>query len=128
MPKAACFFLANKKQPLINVLSIKINKNIKTTKTIEKKCSLFDFLKTVNFFKKVTYKFSFHTNTKNTSIKGGKIFMANQTFRPGEEVNQDVTLYVKDAHGNTLGEIRVPAGHRVPPTRIKDAESYSTSK
>lgn len=55
--------------------------------------------------------------------------MSNQqTYKPGEEVDSDVTLYVKDADGNTLSEIKVPAGHRVPPTRIKDAESYSTQK
>jgi hypothetical protein len=54
--------------------------------------------------------------------------MSNQTYKPGEEVDKDITLYVKDADGNTLSEIQVPAGHRVPPTRIKEAESYSTKK
>lgn len=54
--------------------------------------------------------------------------MSNQTYKPGEEVDRDVTLYVKDANGTTLSEIKVPAGHRVPPTRIKEAESYSTKK
>lgn len=52
----------------------------------------------------------------------------NRTYKPGEEVDSDTTLYVKDAAGKTLSEIKVPAGHRVPPTRIKDAESYSTKK
>lgn len=47
-------------------------------------------------------------------------------IKPGSEVDSDVVLYVKDAEGNTLSEINVPAGHRVPPTRIKDAEYYST--
>ena len=79
------------------------------------------------FFEKVMHNFSTPTDNKNIKQKGGKS-MANQTYRPGDEVDQDVTLYVKDANGNTLGEIRVPAGHRVPPTRIKDAESYSTNK
>lgn len=54
--------------------------------------------------------------------------MANQTYKPGTEVDNDVTLYVKDSDGKTLGEIKVPAGHRVPPTRIKDAESYKAKK
>jgi len=54
--------------------------------------------------------------------------MTNQSYKPGEEVQSDVTLYVKDADGNTLSEIKVPAGHRIPPTRIKDAESYSTKE
>ncbi len=54
--------------------------------------------------------------------------MSSKTYKPGEEVQNDVTLYVKDSEGNTLSEIKVPAGHRVPPTRIKDAESYSTKK
>ena len=54
--------------------------------------------------------------------------MANQTYKPGNQANQDLTLYVKDAQGNTLSEIKVPAGHRIPPTRIEEAESYSTKK
>jgi hypothetical protein len=54
--------------------------------------------------------------------------MANKTYKPGNQVDSDVTLYVKDADGNTLSEIKVPAGHRVPPTRISEAESYSTKK
>ena len=53
--------------------------------------------------------------------------MSNQ-YKPGEEVENDVTLYVKDSDGNTISEIKVPAGHRVPPTRNKDADSYSTNK
>lgn len=54
--------------------------------------------------------------------------MSNQSFKPGEQSQQDLTLYVKDANGNNLGEIKVPAGHRVPPTRIEEAEGYSTQK
>lgn len=54
--------------------------------------------------------------------------MANQTYKPGDNADSDLTLYVKDANGKTLSEIKVPAGHRVPPTRIKEAESYSTKK
>jgi hypothetical protein len=52
----------------------------------------------------------------------------NTNYKPGDQAEKDLTLYVKDAQGNTLSEIKVPAGHRVPPTRIKDAESYSTQK
>jgi len=52
----------------------------------------------------------------------------SNTIKPGQEAARDMTLYVKDANGNTLGEISVPAGHRVPPTRIEGAESYSTKK
>lgn len=51
-----------------------------------------------------------------------------KTYKPGQDADSDLTLYVKDADGNTLSEIKVPAGHRVPPTRIKGAESYSTQK
>lgn len=55
--------------------------------------------------------------------------MANsKTYKPGEEVDSDVTLYVKDADGNNLSQIKVPAGHRVPPTKTKGAKSYSTKK
>lgn len=54
--------------------------------------------------------------------------MSKQSYRPGSNAATDLTLYVKDANGNTLSEIKVPAGHRVPPTRIKEAESYSTQK
>ncbi|HOK82278.1 MAG: hypothetical protein GX095_00585 [Clostridiales bacterium] len=54
--------------------------------------------------------------------------MANKTYKPGEQADKDLTLYVKDANGNTLSEINVPAGHRIPPTRIEEANSYSTKK
>lgn len=54
--------------------------------------------------------------------------MANQNYKPGDNVENDVRLYVKDANGNTLGEINVPAGNRVPPTRIEGAQYYSTKK
>ena len=50
------------------------------------------------------------------------------TYRPGQEADQDLVLFVKDAEGNSIGEIKVPAGHRIPPTRIEEAESYSTKK
>lgn len=50
--------------------------------------------------------------------------MANtKNIRPGTEAEEDLILYVKDSDGNSMGEIKVPAGHRVPPTR-KNAESY----
>lgn len=52
----------------------------------------------------------------------------NKTIKPGTQVENDTKLYVKDAKGKTLSEINVPAGHRVPPTRIEEAESYSTKK
>lgn len=54
--------------------------------------------------------------------------MAKQSYKPGQEAQSDLTLYVKDSKGKTLSEINVPAGNRVPPTRIKEAESYSTKK
>lgn len=59
-----------------------------------------------------------------------RYFMANnnKTLKPGNQVENDTKLYVKDAKGKTLSEINVPAGHRVPPTRIEEAESYSTKK
>lgn len=52
----------------------------------------------------------------------------SKTVKPGHEAQKDMKLYVKDSEGNVLGEITVPAGHRVPPTRIEGAESYSTKK
>lgn len=51
-----------------------------------------------------------------------------QQYKPGEEAESDLTLYVKDADGNTLSEINVPKGHRIPPTREKSAEYYTTKK
>lgn len=51
--------------------------------------------------------------------------MAQKKVKPGSQFENDVKLYVKDSSGNTLSEINVPAGNRVPPTRIKDAEYYS---
>ena len=54
--------------------------------------------------------------------------MSNQNYKPGDQVDKDVKLYVKDANGNVISEINVPAGHKVPPTGIKNAESYSTKK
>jgi len=45
-------------------------------------------------------------------------------LKPGQEAGEDIVLYVKDSKGKTMGEIKVPAGHRVPPTRTKGAESY----
>ncbi|HHT83863.1 MAG: hypothetical protein ACOYEC_06465 [Christensenellales bacterium] len=54
--------------------------------------------------------------------------MANKNYQPGDNVEKDVKLYVKDSKGNTLGEINVPAGNRVPPTRIEGADHYSTQE
>ena len=53
---------------------------------------------------------------------------SNTVIKPGQEATKDMKLYVKDASGNTLGEIMVQAGRRVPPTRIEGATSYSTKK
>lgn len=50
--------------------------------------------------------------------------MANQTIKPGTEANSDMKLNVKDSKGKTVGEIKVPAGSRVPPTRTSGAETY----
>jgi len=54
--------------------------------------------------------------------------MSEQKFKPGDQVDKDMVLYVKDEDGNTLSDIKVPAGHRVPPTRVKGAKYYSTKK
>jgi len=45
-------------------------------------------------------------------------------WRPGEDAETDLELYVIDGDGNHLGEISVPKGNRVPPTRIENAEGY----
>ena len=51
--------------------------------------------------------------------------MSNSTtWKPGEEATKDLDLYVTDSEGNHLGEISVPSGSRIPPTRIKDAVGY----
>lgn len=49
-------------------------------------------------------------------------------YKPGEPAGKSTKLYVKDDDGNTLGEIQVPGGNRVPPTRIEDADHYSTKR
>jgi hypothetical protein len=53
---------------------------------------------------------------------------SQNTYKPGEVAESNVKLYVKDENGNTLGEINVPAGNRIPTTRIKDAEYYTTKE
>jgi len=45
-------------------------------------------------------------------------------WKPGEDADKDLELYVIDSEGNHLGEISVSRGHRVPPTRIENAEGY----
>ena len=45
-------------------------------------------------------------------------------WKPGEEAEHDLDLYVIDGNGNHLGEISVSKGHRIPPTRIEEAEGY----
>lgn len=47
-----------------------------------------------------------------------------KSWRPGEQSDKDLDLYVIDSQGNHLGEISVAAGHRIPPTRIENAEGY----
>ena len=49
---------------------------------------------------------------------------SKRQWRPGEEAEYDLELYVVDGKGNQLGEISVPKGNRIPPTRIEDAEGY----
>ena len=45
-------------------------------------------------------------------------------WKPGEDADKDLDLYVIDSQGNHLGEISVPQGNRVPPTRIENADGY----
>jgi len=47
-----------------------------------------------------------------------------QQWKPGEEATSDLELYVVDASGNHLGEISVPKGNRIPPTRFENATGY----
>jgi hypothetical protein len=54
--------------------------------------------------------------------------MSNKTYKPGQEAESNLTLLVKDNKGKVLSEINVPAGSRIPPTRIKGANSYSVKK
>jgi|GEM_PF-1861610 len=49
---------------------------------------------------------------------------SKKNWKPGEEADKDLELYVTDSKGNHLGEISVPKGNRIPPTRIKDANGY----
>ena len=49
-------------------------------------------------------------------------------IKPGKETSDGMKLYVKDADDNVIGEITVPAGHRVPPTRIEGAQAYTKKK
>ena len=50
--------------------------------------------------------------------------MANQTMKPGSVAKSDVTLDVK-AKNKKVGEIKVDAGNKVPPTRTSGATSYT---
>lgn len=50
--------------------------------------------------------------------------MAKKRWKPGEEATKNLELYVVDDKGNHLGEISVPKGNRVPPTRIENAQGY----
>jgi hypothetical protein len=47
-----------------------------------------------------------------------------KTWKPGDETDSDLDLYVVDGSGNHLGEISVSKGQRVPPTRIENAQGY----
>ena len=48
----------------------------------------------------------------------------SRQWKPGEEADRDLHLYVIDSQGDHLGEINVTKGNRVPPTRIEGAEGY----
>lgn len=50
--------------------------------------------------------------------------MANKQWKPGEEADKDLELYVLDSDGNQIGEISVTEGNRVPPTRLENAVGY----
>ena len=50
--------------------------------------------------------------------------MAKKQWKPGEEADKDLQLYVVDGKGKHLGEISVSKGNRVPPTRIESAQGY----
>ena len=63
-----------------------------------------------------------------TKSNSGSSNKNSDYVRPGTEAKQDMKLYVKDRNGKTIGEVNVPAGHRVPPTRLENAEGYSRKK
>ena len=51
--------------------------------------------------------------------------MANKKeWHPGQQPDKDLELYAVDEQGNHLGEISVPAGSRIPPTRFENAVKY----
>lgn len=50
--------------------------------------------------------------------------MANKNWKPGEQADRDLDLFVVDSSGKHIGEISVPKGSRIPPTRADGAESY----
>ncbi len=64
------------------------------------------------------------THTKTNILKE----VSNMNYKPGDQATKGTKLYVKDENGNVLGEIQVPSGNRVPPTRIESADHYSTKK
>jgi len=49
---------------------------------------------------------------------------SKKQWKPGEEADTDLKLFVVDNQGNHLGEISVPKGNRIPPTRFEDAVGY----
>ncbi len=51
-----------------------------------------------------------------------------QRYGIGDKADKDLKLFVKDSNGNTIGEIDVPKGNVIPPTRIEGAQYYSTQK
>ncbi len=50
--------------------------------------------------------------------------MKENEYKPGEVAQKDLTLNVVDSEGKNLGQIEVPKGHTIPPTREKGGEKY----
>jgi len=51
--------------------------------------------------------------------------MTTTNYKPGDTVDTDMTFDILDSSGTILDEIYVPAGNRIPPTRVEGAVSYS---
>lgn len=54
--------------------------------------------------------------------------MAGQNYNIGNIADKELKLYVKNSNNKTLGEIEVPKGNVIPPSRIPGADHYSTQK
>ncbi|MDR2606083.1 MAG: hypothetical protein LBC38_02230, partial [Oscillospiraceae bacterium] len=61
---------------------------------------------------------------ENFTKENSKMSTDKKTWKPGDETDSDLDLYVVDGSGNHLGEISVSKGQRVPPTRIENAQGY----